>query len=902
MPKRCAQKAALERECRLVLINARALDRGFAPGWWPALTCHHEALTIGHPIRVQYTALRQRCAPSELLILYFRPGSCRCQFSRVLSDEEFQLHVQPWDLHTSDERWIEGAGTATASLSRRAYFKSARESVAWAFREALRRERANRKRMALAEAARVQNWAECVLCRRWRTLPAGERAPDDSDEWFCSQWCRWVYKTPSDEAGPPDDYLSAGTGQDAEPATGSANEEFDDDETDDDDRNEEPVAATRPFGAPPLHSSVPPDSWYCLLIRRLLQDESFWISPLERVRVAPSAEEEAARARLSFDTIPDELGIEELAKDEYKGALTLASVVPLSPPRADVLAFDADYAGIGAWVVAADDYNADRAKPGESFSPLELNAAYDYDSAKLETLSANLHPASHGRAVTADHRDNERLLYEQRRRVALRLGSNPCNDCAASTAIAHAEAGGATLRHVGANAALLRKQAQLIISSRTVLACLELGARVFGSTQLKIALRTLELAGYMYRLFRLNAADCGGLQGRIRYALVAMLTRRARRGCDNRFNGANAAKVLECVGNELTTANGLENRHSLADQLEEEWKPRTEEEWKPRDASEDPGTMERSEFAGLRGLMRSAEFLFMPTCVDKPDDSALSSMKRRKRSYDDTTRDSHEDAMRPFVGAGRYLPFIHIASVPLPTVTTSMLIKSAETASHQLLLQDPRWRDFGANGKHVARTVFPHKLTPRQRTYLAYSMFCWPSEKRRWPKSISDSNATTYANSVSRWLGESICIPWAFAILRALRDAGAFDWAADYQLGDDGADGEAGIMKDLRSGGDRVFIAQQKARGRLGVSRVVAIEGRYGSQGIARAKGGVTVSSQLMSHYRTGRRSSGRAAGHESSSTTPTATSRTEPPARRAETASRKQAYTRTVSRAPVAY
>ena len=746
MPKRCAQKAALERECRLVLINARALDRGFAPGWWPALTCHHEALTIGHPIRVQYTALRERCAPSELLILYFRPGSCRCQFSRVLSDEEFRLHVQPWDLHTSDERWIEGAGTATASLSRRDYFEAARESVAWAFRKALRRERANRKRMALAEAARVQNWAECVLCRRWRTLPAGERAPNDSDDWFCSQWCRWVCKTPSDEAGPPDDYLSAGTGEDAEPA--SANEEFDDDETDDDDRNEGPVAATRPFEAPPLHSSVPPDSWYCLLIRMLLQDESFWISPLERVRVAPSADEEAARARVSFDMIPDELGIEELAKDEYKSALILASVVPLSPPRADVLAFDADYAGIGAWVVAGDDYNADRTKAGAaSTAALELNAAYDYDGAKLQTLSANLHPACLGRAVTADHRDNERLLYEQRRRVALRLGSNPCNDCAASTAVAHAEAGGATLRHIGASAALLRKEAQLIISSRTVLACLELGARVLGSMQLRIAMRSLELAGYVYQLYRLNAADCGGLQGRTRYALVAMLTRRTQHGRDNPFGGAKAAKVLERVGNELNRANGKENRHSLADQLEEEWKPRTEEEWKPRDPSDDPGQMERAEFAGLRGLMRSAEYLFLPTCVDKPDDPAPSSIKRKKRARAETTCGSHEDGPRPFVGAGKYLPFIQISSVPLPTVTTSMLIKSAETVSHQLLLRDPRWRDFCTDGQHFTRTVFPHKLTPRQRTYLAYSMFCWPVEKRRWPKLIADCNAITYANS-----------------------------------------------------------------------------------------------------------------------------------------------------------
>ena len=105
------------------------------------------------------------------------------------------------------------------------------------------------------------------------------------------------------------------------------------------------------------------------------------------MRVAPSAEEEAARARLSFDTIPDELGIEELAKDEYKGALTLASVVPLSPPRADVLAFDADY--------AASEHGSSRrmtttdARNQANIFPLELNAAYDYDSAKLETLSAN---------------------------------------------------------------------------------------------------------------------------------------------------------------------------------------------------------------------------------------------------------------------------------------------------------------------------------------------------------------------------------------------------------------------------------------------------------------------------------------------------------------------------------
>ena len=132
MPKRRLRKAPLERECRLVLIDARALDRGFAPGWWPALTCHHEALVEGHPIRVQYTALRERCAPSELLILYFRPGSCRCQFSRVLSDEEFQTHVQPWDLQTSDERWCESAGTATAILTRREYFAAARKSVRWA--------------------------------------------------------------------------------------------------------------------------------------------------------------------------------------------------------------------------------------------------------------------------------------------------------------------------------------------------------------------------------------------------------------------------------------------------------------------------------------------------------------------------------------------------------------------------------------------------------------------------------------------------------------------------------------------------------------------------------------------------------------------------------------------------
>ena len=856
MPKRRLRKAPLERECRLVLIDARALDRGFAPGWWPALTCHHEALVEGHPIRVQYTALRERCAPSELLILYFRPGSCRCQFSRVLSDEEFQTHVQPWDLQTSDERWCESAGTATAILTRREYFAAARKSVRWAFRKAKRRELAYRKRMVLAEAARVQNWAECSLCRRWQTLRAGEDVPDDTDEWFCSRWCRWVSAQPmNDDAGPLDDYQAAGTEHDAEPFL--ANEEFDDDDDDDDDGG----PAVKPFEA-----SVPLNSWYCLLIRMLLRDESFWISPAERVRVAPSAEEEAARARVSFEEIPDELGIEQLAKDECKAALTLASTIPLAPPRADVLSFDADYAGIGAWVVAGDDYNADRTKAGAaSTAALELNAAYDYDGAKLQTLSANLHPACLGRAVTADHRDNERLLYEQRRRVALRLGSNPCNDCAASTAVAHAEAGGATLRHIGASAALLRKEAQLIISSRTVLACLELGARVLGSMQLRIAMRSLELAGYVYQLYRLNAADCGGLQGRTRYALVAMLTRRTQHGRDNPFGGAKAAKVLERVGNELNRANGKENRHSLADQLEEEWKPRTEEEWKPRDPSDDPGQMERAEFAGLRGLMRSAEYLFLPTCVDKPDDPAPSSIKRKKRPRAETTCGSHEDGPRPFVGAGKYLPFIQISSVPLPTVTTSMLIKSAETVSHQLLLRDPRWRDFCTDGRHFTRTVFPHKLTPRQRTYLAYSMFCWPVEKRRWPKLIADCNAITYANSLSRWLGESICIPWAFAILQALRDAGGFDWATDYQYGEDGVDGEADIMKDLRSGGDRTFIAQQKARGRLDVKRVVAIEGRFGGQKIARAEGGVTVSSQLLSHAK-----------------------RTTPSARRAETASSK--------------
>ena len=87
----------------------------------------------------------------------------------------------------------------------------------------------------------------------------------------------------------------------------------------------------------------------------------------------------------------------------------------LAPSRKDVCSFDADYAGIGAWVIAADVFNNEsRGASKGGGPPLELNVAYDCVSAKIRTLRANLDKGSRSRGAVLDHLDNVRVLKVKR--------------------------------------------------------------------------------------------------------------------------------------------------------------------------------------------------------------------------------------------------------------------------------------------------------------------------------------------------------------------------------------------------------------------------------------------------------------------------------------------------------
>ena len=475
--------------------------------------------------RVQYTALRERCAPSELLILYFRPGSCRCQFSRVLSDEEFQTHVQPWDLQTSDERWSTARWHGHRHPHAARCSAAARKSVRWAFRKAKRRELAYRKRMVLAEARACRIAHECAVSTM-ADASCGRGRADDTDEWFCSRWCRWVSAQPmNDDAGPLDDYQAAGTEHDAEPF--SANEEFDDDDDDDDDGG----AAVKPFEA-----SVPPDSWYCLLIRMLLRDESFWISPAERVRVAPSAAWRR-RVRAWAKRFQTQLGIEQLAKDECKAALTHASTIPLCPPRADVLSFDADYAGIPS-VGRRGRRGLTRTARKQALHQRWARAERGLRLRRRQAADAQRKPSP---CVPRPRRDGR----PPRQRAACCMSSDdaPCAAAGSNPAMIVPQVPPPPTRKPAARRSVtssirrvLRKEAQPSSAAATVLACLSsaLACSVLCSCEWRCASaarRDTCISAVSGRTRRLRARAAG----RIRYALVADADEARQHGRDKQL-------------------------------------------------------------------------------------------------------------------------------------------------------------------------------------------------------------------------------------------------------------------------------------------------------------------------------------------------------------------------------
>ena len=311
-------------------------------------------------------------------------------------------------------------------------------------------------------------------------------------------------------------------------------------------------------------------------------------------------------------------------------------------------------------------------------------------------------------------------LQEQRRRVSFRVASNPCNDVAAATGVAHPHAGrGLVLRDIGASAALLRKEAQLLIASRSVLGVLELGAQVLSSVQLKLALHILRRAGYLCQLYDLNAADVGGIQGRNRYLLLALLTQRPRRdGSNLKYSGKAAAAVLKKVGDALDSRARSQGAHSLEQQLLKEatdYGASSNRAATMVDATKHVGKMNRSELASFRKSVGTAEFIFLPTIVDKPNSSVSAKTKKRKQSCV-SELDSPAQFFNP---AGHYLPFIHMDSVPIPTVTTQMLRKSQFSGLHLQSLELPSWRAFAPGGSKRNRTIYPASMKPKERVSIA---------------------------------------------------------------------------------------------------------------------------------------------------------------------------------------
>lgn len=176
-------------ENRLVLVCAHRLESGFPPGRFPAITVHHEALPPGHPLRVQVAMLREQSfEPARLLVLYFPQTASgrRSQFSRVLTQDEFDTHVTEWPLDQSDEEYVEGLSSAHASQRRR-FFIMARATVDRAFAAAHAARDSKSKKdaaEAAAEARKILNWVQCDHCGKWRIL--ARPLPEDDKAWNCT--------------------------------------------------------------------------------------------------------------------------------------------------------------------------------------------------------------------------------------------------------------------------------------------------------------------------------------------------------------------------------------------------------------------------------------------------------------------------------------------------------------------------------------------------------------------------------------------------------------------------------------------------------------------------------------------------------------------------------------------
>ena len=169
---------------------------------FPAITVHHEALPPGHPLRVQVAMLREQSfEPARLLVLYFpqTANGRRSQFSRVLTQDEFDTHVTEWPLDQSDEEYVEGLSSAHASQRRR-FFIMARATVDRAFAAARAARESKSKKdaaEAAAEARKILNWVQCDYCGKWRILACP--LPEDDKEWNCTHLPGRSCDEPEDE-------------------------------------------------------------------------------------------------------------------------------------------------------------------------------------------------------------------------------------------------------------------------------------------------------------------------------------------------------------------------------------------------------------------------------------------------------------------------------------------------------------------------------------------------------------------------------------------------------------------------------------------------------------------------------------------------------------------------------